>query len=80
MANVTAASRGDVHGLLGQRTFADEGAAHGGASVGARGHAEAVPPRFGKQGEGAIEGVYLDYERTTLSEHAGAGRFSRFGC
>ena len=31
-----------VHGLLGQRTFADEGAAHGGASVGARGHAEAT--------------------------------------
>ena len=80
MANVTAASRGDVHGLLGQRTFADEGAAHGGASVGARGKAEAVPSLFGKQGEGAIEGVYLDYARTTLSEHAGAGRFSRFGC
>ena len=33
--------------------------------------------RFGPQGEGAIEGTYLQYEVPSLAEH-GAFAFSRF--
>ena len=41
---------------------------------------EAAARRFGRQGEGAIEGTYLDYARPALNAHGVGGRFDRFTC
>ena len=78
--------QGDAHGLLGQRALLaprnDAGPMEGAArrvTVGNRGGVEKLREarEFGKQGEGAIEGVYTDYLRHALNDHVG-GRFTRF--
>ena len=48
----------------------------GSASVSAHGAASSVG--FGQQGEGAIEGVYLDYRREHLDAHAAPSPYNRF--
>jgi len=83
------AQQAELHGLLGQRallaapaaemlapTRADEPTAIA-VGVGARGGTHALVGGFGSQGEGAIEGVYTDYEIGGLHEHGGF-RFSRW--
>ena len=82
----------ELHGLLGQRALlvapaadmlppprADEPAAIA-IGVGAPGGTHALVGDVGSQGEGAIEGVYTDYEVVGLHDHGGF-RFSRWqGC
>jgi len=46
--------------------------------VGVAAHGKATDVAFGTQGEGAIEGVYTDYEVERLDDHIGTGRFKRF--
>ena len=66
----------EVHGLLGQRTAATGELPLGSASVSAHGAASSAG--FGPQGEGAIEGVYLDYRREHLDAHAAPSPYNRF--
>ena len=73
-----AAAPDEVHGLLGQRAVATVATAElplGSASVSARGEASAA---FGPQGEGAIEGSYLDYRRASLDAHETISPYNRF--
>ena len=65
----------EVHGLLGQRAVATAELPLGSASVSARGEASAA---FGPQGEGAIEGSYLDYRRASLDAHETISPYNRF--
>ena len=70
-----AAAPDEVHGLLGQRAVATAELPLGSASVSARGEASAA---FGPQGEGAIEGSYLDYRRASLDAHETISPYNRF--
>ena len=74
-------AQSQVHGLLGQRAVVGGGVQDRQASV--IGHRGATTPGFGPQGEGAIEGSYLDYAVALLEQHDGpsASRYNRFlGC
>jgi hypothetical protein len=65
----------EAHGLLGQRATATAELPLGSASISAHGVASA---EFGPQGEGAIEGAYLDYQRERLDAHAAPSPYNRF--
>ena len=71
-AAATGSSPGGVNGHVGT-----PGGARGGA-VDAELIQEAQKT-FGQQGEGAIEGSYLDYIVGSLGQHVGM-RYPRFGC
>ena len=77
LANVSAAPH-EVHGLLGQRAAATDQLLNS-ASVSAHGVSLVkFGPEFGPQGEGAIEGGYMDYRRDALDAHDTPSPYNRF--
>jgi len=81
LARVADDAPSELHGLLGQRAAARSlgVGAPGTASAGAPGGDVMAAAAFGPQGEGAIEGVYHEYEVVALSAHPSRGGSSRYG-